>query len=443
MRVLFLASRELTGPMTGRKQALRTVLESLAANDCQIVLAAFGADREEHLQALARWNVVDVIPLRRPGLLAIAWNLLWRFIFQGMTANECLFYSSGNLRILRDHLQAGPIDLVVCDMLRLAPYAAQLGKPWHLDLDDLLSQRYRNLAAGNQANDQLLGFYDSMLPGFVRRFAGWLARRCLPLEVTRMARREEQWSRAAASVSLVAPHEAAAFSRRLGIPVLCLPMRAQFPPPGFQSPPSTAGMVFLGGLDYQPNLDALRYYRQQVWPVLCELGLGDIPLHVLGKAPDATRQEFADCPGIVLHGYVDDLSQELCRYRLFLAPITHGTGIKTKVLDALGHGLPLVTTSKGIEGIGVQHELHCLVADTPAAIAQAIRRLWNEPALATQLARRGQQHVREHFSGEVLRNRWRDVLRPYFSEGRSIATTRWSAIVTEPDRKPPLSNSSA
>jgi glycosyltransferase involved in cell wall biosynthesis len=409
MRVLFLASRELTGPMTGRKQVLRTVLESLHRNGCEVILAAYRANPAEHLEALSSLGVTAVYPLFRPGMVTIAFNVVKRYLFQGMSGNECLFYSPQNLQQLKSLVEKERIDFVVCDMVRLAPYAAQLGKPWHLDLDDLLSQRYITLADSKQANDQLLGFYANMLPRPLRKLAGWIARTCLPLEVGVLAKREMQWSLAANSVSLVSPDEAAKLAARLNKPVQWLPMRAQFPPANFVPPPKERSIVFLGGMDYQPNLDAVRYYREAILPAWRALNLPEVPFHVIGKTPDAVRREFAG-KEIIFHGYVEDLATELCKHSVFLAPITHGTGIKTKVLDALGHKLAVVTTSKGIEGIGVKHGEHCLVGDTPQELALHLQRLLADATLANELSTRGEAYVREHFSLSVIAARWREVL---------------------------------
>jgi glycosyltransferase involved in cell wall biosynthesis len=428
MRVLLLASRELTGAMTGRKQVLRTIVESLHANGCEIVIAAFRADPAEHLQALKPLGVRAVYSLTRPSMLKLPLSLAWNELSGGMSANECLFYSARNLRQLQAIVAREEIDFVVCDMLRLAPYAARLGKPWHLDLDDLLSQRYAALASDKQANDQLLGFYERMLPRWVSRLATWLARKALPREARTIARREIMWSQHANSVSLVSPDEAAKFAAQLQRKVVSLPMRAQFPPADFAPPPREHSLVFLGGLDYQPNLDALRYYRNEILPQLAQLGCGAVRLHMLGKAPEAARQEFADCPQIVLHGYVDDLATELCRHALFIAPITHGTGVKTKVLDALGHGLPVVTTSKGIEGMGAQPGVHCLVGDTPAAFAAAVQELLADPQQAATFAEQGREHVRREFSLAVIAARWREILAPYTTDSKPVATNLVSTL---------------
>jgi glycosyltransferase involved in cell wall biosynthesis len=413
MRVLLLASRELTGAMTGRKQVLRTIIESLHANGCEIVVAAFGAEPKEHLEALQKYGVKRVQCLQRPRMATLPLSLLWQTIIGGRSANECLFYSAKYLTLLDHIVEQEQIDFVVCDMLRLAPYASQLGKPWHLDLDDLLSQRYTSLAKDQQANDQILGFYERSLPRWLSRSASWLAKKALPWEARTIAKREVLWSRQANSVSLVSPDEATKFSQLLGKEVVSLPMRAQFPPHDFVQPTRQRSLVFLGGLDYQPNLDALRYYRDHIVPELNLRGLHDLKLFMIGKAPDDARREFAGVPQIVLQGYVDDLTAELCRHAMFIAPITHGTGVKTKVLDALGHGLPLVTTSKGIEGMGAKHGEHCLVGDSPAALAAAVQQLLNDSPAAEQLARRGTEHVRREFSLAVIAKRWQEILAPH------------------------------
>jgi glycosyltransferase involved in cell wall biosynthesis len=93
-----------------------------------------------------------------------------------------------------------------------------------------------------------------------------------------------------------------------------------------------------------------------------------------------------------------------------LAPIRYGTGIKTKVIEAMAHGLPVVSTSKGVEGLDVAHGEHCLIADSPRQIAEAISLLCANMPLRVQLARRSAEHVATSFSLEVIAQRWCETL---------------------------------
>jgi hypothetical protein len=413
MRILLLACRDLTGPLTGRKQVLWTALESLHALGHELSVAMFASTSKTASPTIPASPSVPIRSwhvFKRPSYAALLFNAAWRTTVEGLSLNEALFYSPKILRQLQTVVAEQGIDLVVCDMVRTAPYASRLGRPWHLDLDDLLSQRYLNLAKQTAGKEQVAGYYNGMLPGWLRPAVGLASRSVLPLESRRMAQREQRWSREANSVSLVSSLEAAHLTERIGRRVFGLPMRATFPPAGYEPPAQRSpDIVFLGGLDYQPNLDALRYYRDAILPCLKAQGRDGVVCHVIGKATDQARRELA-APDFHLHGYVDCLADELCRHAAFIAPITHGTGIKTKVLDAMAHGLPVVATPLGVEGIGAIDGEHCLVGDTPQAFAQRIDELLRDPARGQAMGQAAASYVRENFSLDVIASRWRQVL---------------------------------
>ena len=135
----------------------------------------------------------------------------------------------------------------------------------------------------------------------------------------------------------------------------------------------------------------------------------DFSLSVIGVCPQAVRAEL-ERPGLRFLGYVDDLEAELTRHRAFLAPLRSGTGVKTKVLEAMAVGLPVVTTSYGITGMTVADDEQCLIADSAAALARRIARLSAEPATAAAIGAAGRRYALAEFSDAVVTERWKDLL---------------------------------
>jgi glycosyltransferase involved in cell wall biosynthesis len=286
-----------------------------------------------------------------------------------------------------------------------------------LDMDDLLSKRYAAWADAGVATERVLGYYGDMLPQWLRPFLSRLASRCLRWESRRIGTRELFWGARCDEVSLVSRNEGDRLTARIGKSVRWLPMSIPRQDARRASPSrAVSSLVFLGGLDYQANLDAVRFFTREIAPALNSSGLANLRLHVIGYCSDKVRSELSS-PNIVLHGYVPDVSAEIRKHQIFVAPIRFGTGIKTKVVEAMAHALPVVSTAKGVEGLDVVHGEHCLIADSPRQIADAISLLCADRPLREQLARRSAEHLAASFSLEVIAQRWSETLSNAISSG--------------------------
>ena len=322
--------------------------------------------------------------------------------------NECLFYSPRGAAQVQEIARAAGCELVVADMIRTVPLAQATGLPMIVDLDDLLSERYHWLAAQGGDPTTVLGYYSNQLPRFLARPAGWLASRLLGLEARRLDRRELEVARQAAAVSLVAASEANRLEQRAGVPVACLPMALRVPDtPADVRAADPSSIVFTGGLDYLPNEIAIRWFADEVASRM------DTPppfrLTVIGQCPDVLRSRL-ESPVISFLGYVDDIGVELPRHRAFVAPMVEGTGVKTKVLEAMAAGLPVVTTPAGVRGLSLEHGVHCLIAETGEDFLHCLARLRDDNDLAASIGAAGREYVREFFSPEVIVRRWERLI---------------------------------
>jgi glycosyltransferase involved in cell wall biosynthesis len=402
MRILYLLTRSPFGRSSGRKSVFRTVLGSLEALGHEVELAVFDSPGQAPEGLRCHW-------LGRPGPLAAGWRALWAATSGRESLNEALYRCPRRRERVRALVREGGFELVLADMIRTAPYAAATGLPWILDLDDLLSERYRAYADDPGRREALLGYYGRSLPGPLRGVAQAMAGLALKRETTLVERREREWARRADAVTLVSAVEARRLAERAGRPVAAMPMAVAVPVPCLGGGHTPAGRaVFVGGLGYQPNLDAIRHYVRDVRPALERIGT-DVVLDVIGDADPALRQELAG-PGINFLGYVDDVMETLAHYRVFVAPLVSGTGIKTKVLEAMAAGLAVVTTPAGIIGLDVRHGEHCLLARNAHEMATHLRDAFERPGEMEEIGQRGHDYVAANFSPEVLQRRWRSLL---------------------------------
>ncbi len=151
-------------------------------------------------------------------------------------------------------------------------------------------------------------------------------------------------------------------------------------------------IVTLGTLYYPPNADGIRWFFNEVFP-LVQKRVPDVTLTIIGKNPP---QDFLDLAArnsktIKVTGYVEDLVPYLEQGALMVVPVRAGGGMRVRILEAFAYAMPVVTTTVGLEGIGGVPDQDVLVADTPADFANCTSELLENVSLQKKLAMNGRE----------------------------------------------------
>jgi glycosyltransferase involved in cell wall biosynthesis len=179
--------------------------------------------------------------------------------------------------------------------------------------------------------------------------------------------------------------------------------------------PPAAGneLLFVGVLGYPPNADAVIHFARHCLPLLRRLVPG-IKLLVVGRNPRRDVRALTADDGIELHEDVPDIMPFYQRARACIVPLRAGGGTRIKILEAMALGRPVVSTSKGCEGLGLIHGNQLLIADRPADLASEIKRLLVSPSLGARLCAQARCWVEEHHDwvkiGDRLRTLYRGLL---------------------------------
>lgn len=183
------------------------------------------------------------------------------------------------------------------------------------------------------------------------------------------------------------------------------------PNPGSEEPGS---VIFAGGLWWYPNLSAIQYFVQQIWPRV-KAGRAGARLYLAGRRPVGAVLHLADAdPSIEVVANPEDMRPWMARAAVFICPILDGGGTRLKILDALAMGKAVVTTTLGYEGLRVRPGEHLLAADTAEDFAAAVLRLMEGAELRRQLGRAGRTLVEQEYSwervGEQLERAYQEAL---------------------------------
>ena len=162
------------------------------------------------------------------------------------------------------------------------------------------------------------------------------------------------------------------------------------------------GVVFVGGFQHPPNIDAVEFYAEEIWPLFREQ-CPDVPTYVIGSRMPERLRKLGESHGLTMLGFVEDLMPYYEGCALSIAPLRYGAGVKGKVNQALSYGLPVVGTSAALEGMGLCHRQHVLSADTAEAFAAAMVEAYTDEPLWRTLSGNGQQSLQGRFTPDVAR----------------------------------------
>ena len=160
-------------------------------------------------------------------------------------------------------------------------------------------------------------------------------------------------------------------------------------------------LVFVGSMDFHPNIDAVTYFALEVWPKIRAQAPG-LEFVIVGSNPVASVRELAKLPGVIVTGTVADVRPYYRSALLALAPLRIAGGTRLKILEAMATGVPVVATHTGAEGLAVEPERDFLLGDTPEQMAGAVLRLQQSPDLRRCLSQRGRELVAAHYDWAAL-----------------------------------------
>ncbi|PDV96453.1 glycosyltransferase family 4 protein [Candidatus Chloroploca asiatica] len=188
--------------------------------------------------------------------------------------------------------------------------------------------------------------------------------------------------------------------------------------------PDPDTLIYPGALSYSANLDAMRYFLEAIFPKIRQERPQTL-LRITGRTTPEQRAALPNLDGVVLTGYVEDIRALIAQSSIEVVPLREGGGTRLKILEALAVGTPVVSTSKGGEGLALVDGEHLLIADSPDAFARATLQLLEDASARARLSQAGRRAVAVHYDWTVLAQRLEDLLQTIATRGsyRHAVTT--------------------
>ncbi len=221
----------------------------------------------------------------------------------------------------------------------------------------------------------------------------------------RLKRFELQVARDSNCLVTISPLDEKAFTE-MGVnkPVITIPTGLNLKEYPFAELPVESSVFFIGALDWLPNQEGLKWFLDHVIDPLYE-AIPGITFHVAGRNAPPGFEKLLSKKQVIYHGEIEDAIKFMQSYRIMVAPLFTGSGIRIKILEAMALGRPVVTTPIGIEGIPARNNVEVMVSGDPESFKNQIIRLCKEDDTAMGMVREGRKLVQENFDTFELSTR--------------------------------------
>ncbi len=384
MNILFLSRWYPQPPDNGSKLRIANLLRVLSGRHDVTVVSfceASACCRPEPLPFAGR---VRVCPVREfdPG------SLRSRLGFLSPTPRHLVGTHSGEMeQLIRSEAQRSSFDLVIASQLSMAAYhGAFRGIPAILEEAELAMYLPEQNSQGGA-------------PGSMRRRLTWLKHRRY------MARLLDSFG--ACTVASEAERRLVALVAPGYSPVHVIPNFVDLDQyPARVGARQADSLIFTGSLLYGPNLDAVLWFAKDVWPLI-KAEAPNARLTVTGEPGSSPAPKIA---GVEFTGRVTDVRPLVAGSAVSVVPIRQGGGTRLKILEAMALRTPVVTTSKGVEGLEAEDGVHLSIADTPQDFARAVVNLLRREQYARELAENAFRLLRSKYESGAVGPRFLEVV---------------------------------
>jgi hypothetical protein len=193
-----------------------------------------------------------------------------------------------------------------------------------------------------------------------------------------------------------------------GLPIYFAPSGTDIPPDR-DVPKEPFSISFSGVMDYPPNVDAATYFVNEIFP-LVRREVPEAKFYIVGKNPSAEVRSLGRRDGVIVTGTVSDVKEYIRKTQVYACPVRLGAGMKMKVLEAMAVSLPVVSSTRGVEGMDFVAGREFIAADEPAEFAAAVVRLLGDEGLREEYGRWGRRAVERSYTWESHARAWDEII---------------------------------
>lgn len=338
----------------------------------------------------------------------------YTYIKKDFPLQVSLYYSPQIKEFITRELSRINPDVLIADMVRTTEYGIGFKGKKIADLDDLLSIRYERQLSQDLSIINPYGAYSSSLPSLVKKILSFkfIKYNILKFETALLKSYEVNISRKYDNVVLVGKDEVnklnGIIEQKNAVDVPICVQTDYYGEYYFDGVVNSKDIVFLGALQVAHNEVAVMNFIDNIFPIV-KKQIPDARFVIVGGGASDKLLSMAN-ESIIFTGRVDDLRPILSQARVFVCPLTFGSGIKTKNLEAMAIGIPIVTTTIGAENINAKRGHEWLVEDSPTLFAKKVIEVMRDDDLYIRLKESAFSFVNKCWTWREAEKKWGVVL---------------------------------
>ncbi len=153
---------------------------------------------------------------------------------------------------------------------------------------------------------------------------------------------------------------------------------------------------FIGALNWQPNLDGLRWFLAAVWPRVLR-SLPDTTFHIAGRGASPAAKAWMAGKNVFLEGEVEDARRFVGSMTVMIAPLFAGSGLRIKIIEAMSMGKTVIATPVAAEGLPVEDHRELFIGTDAVSFSEALTSALSDPGLRAATGEKAKELVRERF----------------------------------------------
>ena len=359
MKILFVTPRFPYPPYKGDQILAFRRMQTLCRFHDIVLVTFYESDKElEGLDILSKYcSEIHTVKLTKKQSLL---NILCHIPFSPLPL-QVLYYKSADFRlVLQKVLAENCFDVIHTFLLRMADYTKEIRCPKVLELIDSMQLNFERRIEAEKGIKRLI---------FIN-------------ELQRICKYERELGKNFDHMILSAQKDREYFNDdNISVIQSCVPLDEFMPEKKKREP---FRLVFSGNMNYFPNTHAVKWFVETCFSTI-KKQYPEATLVIAGKNPTREVQRLSEVDGVIVTGFVESMNDCLNQASIAIAPMQSGSGIQTKILEAMACGLPVVTTSLGLGSIQAKPEKEIFVANSADDFAREICRLFSDRILAEEV----------------------------------------------------------